>query len=69
MQHHTNPIHPQNISGIHKKGISMGEEAMVQITAGLCANPESWQKTPQEIIQKAQSIHDELFRYKTMDDQ
>ncbi len=64
MQHQSNPVHPQNIGGIHKKGIGIGEEAMIRITAGLCANPEIWQKTAKEIVAKAQSIHDELFRYK-----
>ncbi len=67
MQHQTNPVHPQSIGGIHKKGISVGEEAMMRITAGLCANPEAWQKTPKEIVAKAQAIHDELFRYKSAD--
>ncbi|MCX7554335.1 hypothetical protein OS175_10625 [Marinicella sp. S1101] len=67
MQHQSNPVHPQNIGGIHKKGIGMGEEAMIRITAGLCAHPESWQKSPQEIVARAQAIHDELFRYKGVD--
>ncbi len=64
MQHQSNPVHPQNIGGIHKKGIGIGEEAMIRITAGLCANPEIWHKTSKEIVEKVQSIHDELFRYK-----
>lgn len=68
MQHHTNPVHPQSIGGIHKKGIGMGEEAMMRITAGLCANPEVWQKSPQEIVETAQAIVDELFRYKSNDE-
>ncbi len=64
MQHHSNPVHPQSIGGIHKKGIGLGEEAMIRITAGLCANAEIWHKTPEEIVAMAQSIHDELFRFK-----
>ena len=67
MQHPTNPVHPQNIGGIHKKGISVGERAMIHITAGLCASAEVWQKTPEEIVEMAQRIHDELFRYKPSD--
>ena len=68
MQHQSNPMHPQNIGGIHKKGIGIGEEAMIRITAGLCASAEAWQKTPEEIVVKAQSICDELFRYKGLPD-
>ncbi|TDR23672.1 hypothetical protein [Marinicella litoralis] len=64
MQHHSNPVHPQSIGGIHKKGIGLGEEALIRITAGLCANPEVWQKSAAEIVAMAQNIHDELFRFK-----
>ncbi len=62
MQHHSTPVHPQSIGGIHKKGIGIGEEALIRITAGLCANPDVWQKTPQEIVALAKSIHQELFK-------
>lgn len=62
MQHPSNPVHPQSIGGIHKKGIGLGEEAMIRIVAGLCANPEVWQKSPQEIIEKARALHEEVFR-------
>ena len=68
MQHPSNPVHPQSIGGIHKKGIGMGEQAMIQITAGLCSTAEVWQKTPEEIVAMAQRIHDELFRYKPQDE-
>lgn len=67
MQHPSNPVYPQSIGGIHKKGIGLGEQAMIHITAGLCATADVWQKTPQEIVDKAQLIHDELFRYKPSD--
>lgn len=64
MQHPNNPIHPQNIGGIHKKGTGLGEDAMIRIVAGLCANPESWNMSPAEVVQKAVQIHEEMFRLK-----
>jgi hypothetical protein len=64
MQHPNNPVHPQNIGGIHKKGIGLGEEAMIRIVSGLCANPDVWQKSPEEVVHKAVQIHEELFRLK-----
>lgn len=62
MQHPSNPVHPQSIGGIHKKGIGMGEEVMIRLVAGLCANPDIWHKSPEEVIQKAQQLHDEMFK-------
>lgn len=62
MQHPSNPVHPQSIGGIHKKGIGMGEEAMIRLVAGLCANPDVWQQSPEAVIQKARELHDELFK-------
>lgn len=61
MQHHSNPVHPQNIGGIYKKGIGIGEDALIRITAALCANPDIWNKSSKEIIDKARSIHNELI--------
>ncbi|MCB1583013.1 MAG: hypothetical protein R3E90_07190 [Marinicella sp.] len=68
MQHPSNSVYPQSIGGIHKKGIGMGEQAMIQIIAGLCSTAEVWQKSPEEIVVMAQRIHDELFRYKPAED-
>lgn len=49
------------MGGVHKKGIAIGEEAMIRITAGLCTHAGVWHKTPEEIIEKAKQIHKELF--------
>lgn len=40
----------------------MGEEAMIRLVAGLCANPDVWQQSPEAVIQKARELHDELFK-------
>ncbi len=55
-------VYPLPNGGTTSKGITLGEDAIVKIVAGLCANPEYFGKNPSMIIEDAWKIHHELFR-------